>query len=1321
MSKVGDAYVDIHAHTKDAEKNIEKVEEKVGSLDKAINRMNNRMSVFGDSMLHADRMANSLNRRVSAGFLTGMTAALQRNENSLIALGNALEVAGSGFRKIQNESALALQGFQKFQRRGFALQATLGALAGTIGDLTGGFLTLVGLAGQAAYAFVGIGSALASVITGFLVSTIAMNGVGKALGQLWNGQNQYNRSLRDARKELKDLKFDLEGAVLSEQEAAIELEKARTQLAMAQDLPPDNMVRREAELAFQRADLNYRRAKSRVNDLQDTIKRGGNAAVRAANADPFRNLNKAQISFTKYLLTLKPQLRALKEAASSSFLPPLQTAIQTIVAKTFPTLMEGFKVIGSAMGYAANQFANIFNDPENVQALQDFFTNSGKSLMQLGDAAAKFASGFLKLLQSSQPVTDRFVTWIDSVASRFNAMADSPTFKRFLELAGYIASQIGHVFGSFGDGIKNIMEANFPSGGGGAGQVMLDWLNSIAQGFKDFTGSSEFPKWLKDTTTNATVALGIMGDFLRIFVELGGRPEIKLFWETLGKAVPDITKLLMDGLKAAPSFAAMLVSIVKLFTIFSDTGALQSFFNTLKIIADTLINLLSPFKFLIDIIGHFHGFILAIGLAILAFNGIGMVFMAILGKIAIFFGQLVTGIVKGAEAFTRFNTTVAAGDRPMVSWSRRLITFIRTLGNSNRPMNRNANNFKSMAHSMDEFGQIVAAQPTKWQRFTASLKLYKTALGSMKAPTEQHTNAMKKQNTAADASEANDKQKVVGLKAIKAAYNDTKTAIQSYINSAKAKTAVDRENNQVVKEGIATQQGIIAKLKERYNFQKVVDMNTGMGAGAGARAGGMGGVGMAMGVGFAAQGLISGAQNEGGMSAGSALTAIGGATMFVPGGMLAGLGISIVGAIIQGFEGAEKAAREKQQAIIAKNVEITAERVETRSKAALSELAALMATGNYTYQEAAQEVSDREAVARTIATDAGLADSSKLDQIRRAFVDAGIGPKTATMDAMLKAAAANLKFTRDKATAEDVSSSMLSLFSAKGKGAAGLAAVVEKFGTLPMTEGGAFAAPFAPRPAQPITAETRENLGNTGFGLSLPGQDLPSQKKAIIDLLKDPKNYTINAAQNKGGFLFDINLFNAQLLAGFDSQAINEVNNTYGKKLNGYTQEILQEAAKGLPAKFDLFVPGTEGRTRLPGLPSPTAPLSAAQAQSLYGPTSGQFNFNTGKITPGTSGFTTTDIKTLQGTATVPGIYTSVVPDLSAVAEQKEYGRKTLTALELLSGMVVEGEGLRIVDKNPRDPIPPVILPRPGAGFVEREQVRFLNDELRKAFVNGFN
>lgn len=79
---------------------------------------------------------------------------------------------------------------------------------------------------------------------------------------------EVTQAREDAKEAIQQLRFELEGGVISEKKARLEFEKARESLQRVQDLPPNSRARREAELAFAEADLNLRRAIDKNGDLR---------------------------------------------------------------------------------------------------------------------------------------------------------------------------------------------------------------------------------------------------------------------------------------------------------------------------------------------------------------------------------------------------------------------------------------------------------------------------------------------------------------------------------------------------------------------------------------------------------------------------------------------------------------------------------------------------------------------------------------------------------------------------------------------------------------------------------------------------------------------------------------------------------------------------------------------------------------------------------------------------------------------------------------------------------------------------------------------
>ncbi len=80
-------------------------------------------------------------------------------------------------------------------------------------------------------------------------------------------QEELTAAYAAGREEIQQLNFAAEDAVINEKRAALELEKAREKLRRSQDLPPNSRARKEAELAFAQADLNYRKAMDTNKDM----------------------------------------------------------------------------------------------------------------------------------------------------------------------------------------------------------------------------------------------------------------------------------------------------------------------------------------------------------------------------------------------------------------------------------------------------------------------------------------------------------------------------------------------------------------------------------------------------------------------------------------------------------------------------------------------------------------------------------------------------------------------------------------------------------------------------------------------------------------------------------------------------------------------------------------------------------------------------------------------------------------------------------------------------------------------------------------------
>jgi len=439
VAVVGDAYVVVRAITSGVEKDIKKAfdgasdvgrtaGEKTGNDFRAgFNKRTKNFELFSGSFIaESKRASDRLSSLVRTGYalgpaITSVVGAIGVLGTTLLSLGSVISAA------------------------------TLPALV-----TLAGALTAVGIAAVTAkLAFAGVGKAISAgnkAAKGSIANDKAKLEAAKrlkraqedladaiasanksealALRSLQDARDGYNEALKESREELQQLAFDSEDSAINEQKAALELEKARETLARVSDLPPNSRARKEAELAFAQADLNYRRAIDANNDLKtkeaenaklgpdletqaknqknvlraqrDTedalasynetladnekaIKRAtegrdeaqdavdnfdANSAAASAYADALADLSKEAQAFAKFIVSLKDEFKALKAAAGEKLFPQLEIAIQNLVDNLFPKLKPLLSETGDVLGKVAIGLSKTITSAENLRRLE---------------------------------------------------------------------------------------------------------------------------------------------------------------------------------------------------------------------------------------------------------------------------------------------------------------------------------------------------------------------------------------------------------------------------------------------------------------------------------------------------------------------------------------------------------------------------------------------------------------------------------------------------------------------------------------------------------------------------------------------------------------------------------------------------------------------------------------------------------------------------------------------------------------------------------------------------------------------------------------
>jgi hypothetical protein len=228
----------------------------------------------------SDREIERTGQRTGEAFTRGFSRSVRGANNVFSKFSRGIKLA------IPDAEASRLQ-YTKLVRISYAIGPPIAILVGGIGSLVGGLGALVGSAGAAASTAVVLGNVFAALRIGMAAAKLALNGVSEALGKLnqqasgggavdnsrqiedaernlarviestrerlananktvERAQLALNEALKAGREEIQQIGFQAEEAALAETRASLEVERAREQLAKAQDLPPNSRIRREA-------------------------------------------------------------------------------------------------------------------------------------------------------------------------------------------------------------------------------------------------------------------------------------------------------------------------------------------------------------------------------------------------------------------------------------------------------------------------------------------------------------------------------------------------------------------------------------------------------------------------------------------------------------------------------------------------------------------------------------------------------------------------------------------------------------------------------------------------------------------------------------------------------------------------------------------------------------------------------------------------------------------------------------------------------------------------------------------------------------------
>jgi hypothetical protein len=216
----------------------------------------------------------------------------------------------------------------------------------------------------------------------------AVKGTEKALEDV-------TKAREEAKEAIQQLRFELEGGVISEKKARLEFEKARDSLQRVQDLPPNSRARREAELAFAEADLNLRKAIDKNNDL------------RKANA----KANKEGVDGNERVVAAQERLVAAKQTESDAQLDAARSVI------SYKEAIEDLEAARARLIKGGEV------DRENARALELAYRELANAKAAVKEAEAPTGlNDFQAALDKLSPAAQDFVKYILSLKDAFEEL-----------------------------------------------------------------------------------------------------------------------------------------------------------------------------------------------------------------------------------------------------------------------------------------------------------------------------------------------------------------------------------------------------------------------------------------------------------------------------------------------------------------------------------------------------------------------------------------------------------------------------------------------------------------------------------------------------------------------------------------------------------------------------------------------------------------------------------------------------------------------------------------------------------------------------------
>lgn len=350
--------------------------------------------------------------------------------------------------------------------------------------------------------------------------------------------NAVTAAREQAVEKLQQLRFQVEGAAISEARARLEFEKARDSLQAVQDLPPNSRARQEAELAFAQAELNLRKAIDSNADLkkeeQAATQAGveGSEEVRSAKealaTAQQREADLAIDTARAFQRAAEAQRDAAQAAAAAASGGTVERELNRRIAEAREALREAEKAAADAASGGLDAYAQAIKDlsPEAI-AFVEFLRDSREEFLKFRAAAGVLLFPALtSALQTFLDAGDELRPILTETGGIVGQFADNLSTALF---TGEGFERLKNVFGTNNDLLDNLSTAavNLAS----AFLVILEAAEPLITAFGEWAASSSL-SFLEDLTSESSTLSETLDNAQRNFENLAG--VIGTFFEALG-------------------------------------------------------------------------------------------------------------------------------------------------------------------------------------------------------------------------------------------------------------------------------------------------------------------------------------------------------------------------------------------------------------------------------------------------------------------------------------------------------------------------------------------------------------------------------------------------------------------------------------------------------------------------------------------------------------------------------------------------------------------------------------------------------------------